>query len=434
MHRAPLAVAAVLLAGSVVGSVLPSAAAGTPQQRTWHADQATVPAAQSAGRSGAGVTVAVLDSWVDGSHPDFEGRVLQGADCTGGSCRAGQGSDACDHGTHVAGTVASSSYGVAPDARILPVRVLTYDDATGDCIGRPADVAAGIRYAVSQGARVLNLSLGPDVPGLSASSAIPTAVREAADSGAVVVFSAGNTGAPVTDSYGDTALIVAATGRSGRLASYSQRGAGVDLAAPGGDPADEDACTQAECVTSLYPGNRYSVAAGTSMAAPHVAGVAALLLAQQPSRTRQQVVARMTSTARALADAGSGLVDATAALGARASSASPAPKPAASSQTPPPVVRGNGRPARPPVTRAPAAPATTRATSPTTDPTTASPTVAAPVVPPSSPATATPAPVAVAPLVVGPEDVPLGVALLAGGMALGAAGAVAVVGVRRRQL
>ncbi|MBW3654458.1 MAG: S8 family serine peptidase, partial [Actinobacteria bacterium] len=104
------------------------------------------------------------------------------------------------------------------------------------------------------------------------------ASKKAARAGVVVVFSAGNASLPVTDSYGGSAVIVAATGRSGQLASYSQRGSGVDLAAPGGDPETPDVCTQADCVTSLFPGNRYSVAAGTSMAAPHVSGVAALLL------------------------------------------------------------------------------------------------------------------------------------------------------------
>jgi subtilisin family serine protease len=316
--RPPLTVAAAL-AGALLLPAPPAAAAGTAPQRTWHADQATVPDARPAGRNGQGVVVAVLDSWVDRAHKDFEGRVLPGADCLGGSCSAGAAAaDQCDHGTHVAGTVAASSFGVAPRATILPVRVLSYDASNGDCVGRPDDVTAGIRWAVRNGAQVLNLSLGPDVPGLSSSSSIPTAVQEAADAGVVVVFSAGNASLPVTDSYGGAAVIVAATGRDGQLASYSQRGAGVDLAAPGGDPDTPDVCSQADCVTSLFPGNRYSVAAGTSMAAPHVSGIAALLLGQDPRRGREDVIERMLSTARPLADAGRGRVDARAALGVQA--------------------------------------------------------------------------------------------------------------------
>ena len=309
----------------------PANAAGTAPQRTWNFDQVRVPAARAAGNDGVGVVVAVLDSWVDASHRDFEGRVLPGADCVGGTCKNGPATpDRCDHGTHVAGTIASSSFGVAPKARILPVRVLTYDPKTTNCVGQPDDVAAGIRWAVAHGARILNLSLGPDVSGMTTSTAIPSAVSEAASAGAVVIFSAGNSSAPEANTYGAAAMVVAATGRSGQLASYSQRGPGVDVAAPGGDPRSKDQCTQADCVTSLYPGNRYAVAAGTSMAAPHVAGIAALLVGQDPGRTRGDVIARIESTARPLAQAGHGVVDATAALGVPATAnprASAPPRP-----------------------------------------------------------------------------------------------------------
>ena len=203
----------LLLAALLVG--LPQAqAAGRPESQTWNGKQVNLYAAESAGRYGSGVLVAVIDGWVDRSHPDFEGRVLKGADCTSGTCTPGQTADSCTHGTHVAGTVASSSYGVATKATELPVRVLTVD-SNGDCTGTPSAVAAGIRYAVAQGAKVLNLSLGPDVPGLGSNSAIPTAVQEAADAGAVVVFSAGNADLPVAQAYGGNALVVAATGPNG---------------------------------------------------------------------------------------------------------------------------------------------------------------------------------------------------------------------------
>ena len=325
--------AAFVATVGLLALALPANAAGTAPQRVWNFDQIHVPSARPAGHDGAGVTVAVLDSWIDASHRDFEGRVLPGADCVGGTCKNGPASpDQCQHGTHVAGTIGSSSFGVAPRVRILPVRVLTYDAKSTNCVGQPDDVAAGIRWAVAHGARVLNLSLGPDIPGLSSSSAIPTAVSEAASQGAVVIFSAGNSSAPAANSYGADALVVAATARSGQLASYSQRGTGVDVAAPGGDPKTKDTCTQSDCITSLYPGNRYAVAAGTSMAAPHVAGLAALLLGQDGARTRDQVVQRIEDTARPLAQAGHGVVDAAAALGVKQttsprSSAAPTPVP-----------------------------------------------------------------------------------------------------------
>jgi thermitase len=347
--RGPRAVALLAALSGLLVPLLaaPAGASPAPPQRTWHADQIRAPEARSAGRDGDGVLVAVLDSWVDAFHRDFEGRVVTGADCTGGTCREGAPApDRCMHGTHVAGTVASSSYGVAPRARVLPVKVLAYvppgpGQREGSCNGTDRAVAAGIRYAVGKGARVLNLSLGTQVPGLGQSSAITAAVGEAARAGAVVVFAAGNSSVPLTDSYGGSALIVAATGPEGRLARYSQRGSGVALAAPGGDPPTLDQCSPERCVTSVFPDGRYAVAAGTSMAAPHVAGVAALLFAQDPGRTRQGVVDRLRSTARPLpgGEGGDGLVDAAAAL-----SSAPAPAPPPGEQPAPPGAAATAQP------------------------------------------------------------------------------------------
>lgn len=308
----------------------PAQAVGNPPQTTWHSTQIRLGPALKAGWTGRGVTVAVLDGWVDTTHPDFEGRAVPAADCTSGTCTTTMGKDGCgqQHGTHVAGSISSSSYGVAPGSRLLVVRVLKAQDATNplsDCVGDPKAVAAGIDWAVSHGAQVLNLSLGPDVPGQTTSGPIAQAVSAAAASGAVVVFSAGNADLPVAQSYGNDALVVAATGPSGALASYSQHGQGISVAAPGGEP-NGNTCTQAVCVTSLYPGNRIAVAAGTSMAAPQVAGLAALLLQQKPDRGRADVVNRIESTARPLAQAGHGIVDVTAALGVRTVATSPAPR------------------------------------------------------------------------------------------------------------
>ena len=344
-----VATAAAVLAGLVVGPA--ASAAGRTQELTWHGKQIRMYDAQAAGRDGAGVIVAVLDSWIDVKHPDFEGRARGAVDCVGGTCEAGQEKDSCTHGTHVAGTVASSSFGVARKAIILPVQVLTAD-SQGECTGTPGDVAAGIRYAVDHGAKVLNLSLGPDVQ-LLGGNAIPHAVQQAAASGAVVVFSAGNADDEIAQSYGSDALVVAATGPNGRLASYSQHGEGISVAAPGGEPGPADSCTQAICITSLYPGGKYAVAAGTSMAAPHVAGIAALLFGQKQTRSRQDVMNHITARARPLAGAGSGLVDAKAALGVT-SAPRPAPKPTATkTAAPAPVVK----PHRAPPTKAsPAAP------------------------------------------------------------------------------
>ena len=411
--------AAALFALGLIVSTVPAYAAGTAPQRTWNFDQVHVPSARPAGRSGAGVTVAVLDSWVDASHRDFEGRVLAGADCVGGTCHPGPASpDQCDHGTHVAGTVASSSFGVAPKARILPVRVLTYDAKSGNCVGQPDDVAAGIRWATAHGARILNLSLGPDVPGLASSTAIPTAVSEAASQGAVVIFSAGNSSAPVANTYGSDAIVIAATSRAGGLASYSQRGTGVDLAAPGGDPKTKDTCTQSDCITSLYPGNRYAVAAGTSMAAPHVSGIAALLLGQDPARTRDQVISRLEDTARPLAQAGHGVVDAAAALGVPATTPRASAKP-----TPVPVVRPSHSAAPQPTP----SPSATAKPSASPSPVTPTPSPHGPVVA-SSPLTMPSEPKAVTRNE--HDHIPLPLSLLATGLVVAAAASVATFGRR----
>jgi subtilisin family serine protease len=410
-----------LLAALLLGLLAapPSWAAGRSTVVTWHGKQIHLYDAQPAGHEGRGVTVAVLDGWIDRSHPDFEGRALTGADCTSGTCVPGTGRDNCgsQHGTHVAGSVASSSFGVASKATLLPVRVLT-DDGRGGCTGTPADVAAGIHWAVAHGARVVNLSLGPDVPGLAASSAIPTAVHDAATAGVVVVFSAGNADLPVAQAYGNDALVVAATGPSGRLATYSQYGQGVSVAAPGGQPDSADQCSQATCITSLYPGGQYAVAAGTSMAAPVVSGLAALLFAQSPGRSRQSVLDRITGTAHPLAGAGAGLVDAAAALDVP-------PKPRAT------ATRSPSRPAAEPVPAPriprPVAPSK-QALAPTSRPTApTAPTAGTPRVPTVS---ASPRAGVAMPPPSHPDRIPLPLALTAGALLALAGGAVLRVGLR----
>ena len=407
--------AAALVAAAL--TTIPASAAGEPTQRTWHGNQIHLYGAQGAGRAGAGVVVAVLDGWIDRSHPDFEGRVLAGADCRTGSCKAGMTTENCGahHGTHVAGTVAASNLGVAPKATVLPVQVLS-SDSKGECTGTPSGVAAGIRYAVAHGARVINLSLGPDNPG-STNSAIPTAVHDAAQAGAVVVFSAGNADLPVSQSYGNDALVVAATGPSGRLASYSQYGAGVNLAAPGGQPDSRDDCEISDCILSLYPGNQLAVAAGTSMAAPHVSGLAALLFGQDPNRSRQSVISRIEQTAHPLSGAGYGLIDVRAALGVPATTPKPSPtRTAAPRPKPKPVVRPAPKPA---VTRTAAPPSPTPSATPAVEPSAS----------PSETPSPSPSVVAVVPRKKA-DDVPVPLVAVAGVLVLLAA--AGVIGAGRR--
>ena len=279
------------------------------------------------------MTVAVLDSWIDSRHPDFRGHVVDGATCQGGNCRPGNADvpDSCEaHGTHVAGLVGSSRFGIAPESRILPVRVLT--EQNGACTAQAADVAGGIRWATANGAKVINISLGSTYALNDRMRAIPQAVAEAYRQGVVVVVAAGNGKTAGVDVYGDKAIVVAATGPDGNLAAYTQRGDGVDLAAPGGQPAG-DGCSPEDCVVSTWSDRAYAADAGTSMSAPLVAGTAALLIAQQPGRTPDDVLDTLRRTAHPLAGAGAGRLDVLAAVRGSTGSGTdgvsqPAPPPA----------------------------------------------------------------------------------------------------------
>lgn len=327
-------IAAVIAA--VLGLVLPRAAAAQPA--TWNFAQAKVPGAQYLGNYGRGVTVAVIDTWIDYTQPQFGGRVVDEADCLSGSCvDHSYHPDECVHGTHVAGTIASADYGVAPSASILSIQVLSgpsgsTNNPAASCSGSATSVAAGIDFAVAHGARVINLSLADQVPGLFQSAAITSAVQSAASHGVLVVFAAGNDDLPLTDNYGNSALVVAATGPSGQLASYSNYNSpvtgDVNLAAPGGDTGAANSCATSDCVLSTFPHNQLGLLEGTSMAAPHVAGLAALLWSQNPSRSLANVVSTIEGTATSLTGAGAGLINAQAALQVEAASHPPTGGPA----------------------------------------------------------------------------------------------------------
>lgn len=255
--------------------------------------------------TGTGVTVAVVDSGVVRNHPDLpSSRVLTGAEFAGGTGNqtASNGNrDVLGHGTFVAGVIAATKgnaqgiAGVAPGATILPVRVL------GDSgSGSSADVTAGIYYAVAQGAKVINLSLG------SANEFTPMrdAIDYAVAHGVVVVAASGNAG-PNTVNYPaayTNAIAVAALAAGNALASYSSYSSSspyVDIAAPGSNITSTNTTSAAN-----YATNPYTSGNGTSYAAPHVAAVAALMLEALPSLTPAQVRAAMESSATDLGTAG----------------------------------------------------------------------------------------------------------------------------------
>jgi hypothetical protein len=225
---------------------------------------------------GAGVTVAVIDSG-SGPHPDLDANLDAGRTMFGSIDSAGVTDvDVAGHGSHVAGIIAAVSNnaiggsGVAPQSRILPIRVL---DAQGS--GDSKDVSKAVRFAVDSGAKVINLSLG----GATESTSLTAAIQYAVDRNVLVVAAAGNGAAdspPKWPGASDLAIAVTAVDRNNSVASFDQRGDYIDLAAPG--------------VSILSTASTdYRIQSGTSMAAAFVTGAAALLFAAQPSITAAQV-------------------------------------------------------------------------------------------------------------------------------------------------
>lgn len=266
-------------------------AAAADPLRQWHLDKVRVLDAERRGYSGIGARVAIVDSGVS-AHNDLQ--VSAGADFTG----AGTWADGNGHGTHVAGIVGARSgngrggRGVAPGASLLAVRVLGADG-----YGYDDWIAAGIVWAANNGANVINLSLGsPDQ-----SEVIRRALAYATGRGALVVCAAGNSGTTAPDypsAYPDC-LSVAASDSLDRLASWSNRGATVDITAPGVD-------IWSTCIR----GAEYCAMSGTSMAAPVVSGVAALVISsgvRSPAgvswRIRSRAARRDGLPARRLVDA-----------------------------------------------------------------------------------------------------------------------------------
>ena len=225
---------------------------------------------------GAGVTVAVIDSG-SGPHPDLDANLDAGRTMFGSIDSVGvMDIDNAGHGSHVAGIIAAvadnaiGGSGVAPQSRILPIRVL---DAQGS--GDSKDVSKAVRLAVDSGVKVINLSLG----GATESTSLTAAIQYAVDRNVLVVAAAGNGAVdspPKWPAASDLALAVSAVDRNNSVTSFDQRGDYIDLAAPG-----------ASILSTAS--NDYKIQSGTSMAAAFVTGAAALLFAAQPSITAAQV-------------------------------------------------------------------------------------------------------------------------------------------------
>ncbi|EYF04026.1 S8 family peptidase [Chondromyces apiculatus] len=241
----------------------------------WHMGRVGAPRAWDFA-TGRGVTVAVVDT---GIACETHGPFTKGTDLADTACVPGwsfvdkseHASDDHGHGTHVAGTIAQSTNnglgaaGLAFHARLMPVKVL---NANG--WGTTADVADGIRWAADHGAHVINLSLG----GPRNSKVLQSAVEHAMSRGAVVIAAAGNTGGPVGFPGATEGVIaVSATGEDDKIARFSSRGEEVDIAAPGVNVTQQTVCNGGRNKCERFP-----AFSGTSMASPHVAGAAALVM------------------------------------------------------------------------------------------------------------------------------------------------------------
>lgn len=315
-----------------------ASATDTVRERQWGLRAINAPDAWRTTK-GKGVTVAVLDTGVDADHPDLRGQVLKGKDFVGIGAKPGD-PDWAKHGTAMAGIIAGRGHGpgdqegvlgVAPQARILPVRVLLEDSDPQRDQARGAwgeALADGIRWAVDQGADVINLSLGDDSASAHPTAEEDAAVRYALSKGVVVVASAGNGGeqgnrASYPAAYPGV-IAVTAVDRQGRHAAFSTSRWYAAVSAPGDD------------VIVTNPDRRYYEGWGTSTAAAFVSGSVALLRAAYPDLSPAQVRQVLMDTAQQTpaggrSDAlGTGIVDPAAAmeLAARLDPAPPLPSPA----------------------------------------------------------------------------------------------------------
>ncbi|MBV9595213.1 MAG: S8 family serine peptidase, partial [Chloroflexi bacterium] len=286
-----------------------------PQQ--WDLPKISAPTAWDT-TEGNNAAVAVLDCGVHSNHPDLNGQVVLESNFSA----AGTTDDLCNHGTHVAGTIAAiidngvGVAGVAPRAHLLNGKVL---DDTGS--GFLSDVESGIEWAADNGANVVNMSLGAPI---ACDTGMQQAVNYAWNKGVVVVAAAGNSGTSGAASPGscNNVIAVAATDSNDAKPNWSNFGANVSLAAPG-----------VNIVSTVNPadngGNLYASLSGTSMAAPHVSALAALVWSSTYGSSASAVRDRMFSTADKISGTGSlwtyGRIDAAAAVAPATPTGAPAP-------------------------------------------------------------------------------------------------------------
>ncbi|MBN6526555.1 S8 family peptidase [Acinetobacter pittii] len=244
-------------------------------------DQRNLPldSAYSYLQTGSGTTAYIVDTGILSTHQQFSGRVLSGYT----AISDGNGTSDCHgHGTHVAGTVGGSTYGVAKNVSLVPIRILGCDGS-----GASSNVIAGLDWILKNGKKpaVVNMSLGGE-----ANTSLDSAVENLFNNGYVMVVAAGNSNTDACSSSParvSKAITVAATDSTDARASYSNYGSCVDIFAPGSQ------------INSSWIGSNTAtkVLNGTSMATPHVAGVVAEMLQSTPTATPQTISTNLLNQA-----------------------------------------------------------------------------------------------------------------------------------------
>lgn len=249
----------------------------------WHLDKVGAPAAWDS-TTGAGVTIAILDSGVDLTHPDLKDNIVTGHNIVNNNADV---NDVCGHGTAVAGTAAASVNnaigvaGIAGTAKIMPLRIAAVNASTGACEGYVSAIANGITYAADRGVRVANVSYGS----LYGSASVISAANYMKSKNGLVFVSAGNANLNITTAPTTSMIVVSATDSGDSKSSFSNYGSYVSLAAPG---------------TGIWTTSRsgiYQAWNGTSFSSPLAAGVAALMMAVRPDLSGAQIETLLFSSA-----------------------------------------------------------------------------------------------------------------------------------------
>jgi len=245
--------------------------------------------------TGAGVKVAIVDTGMDFNHPDLAAHYVGGYNAVSTGTLP---MDDHGHGTHVSGTIgairdAKGVVGVAPDARLYAVKVL---DANGS--GTYSNIVDGIQWAADNGIQVINMSLG----GGSGTPALASVMTAANKAGVTIVCAAGNDSGPVNfPAKYPEAIAISASDSADKIASFSSRGAEIAFIAPGVN------------VYSSYKGGAFKTMSGTSMASPHVAGLAVLAIgagADTPAKVRAALKKAATPLGLKPGEEGAGMIDA----------------------------------------------------------------------------------------------------------------------------